>query len=453
MTESTWMGDTRELIPTDSVQKALDKVGGPMHLLWKPGVPPPVVPRVPAEFNGWAEEQLASEDSVALLEVSHHMTDLFIEGPDALRLLTDVSANDYTKFAVRQAKQLVTVSDDGWLIQDAILTRTGEHRFVVTGIGTAHNWIAFHAERGGYDVELRWDLASDLREGDPVLFRLQLQGPHASSIVKELFGSSLDDVKFFHYADISIDGREFHALRHGMSGQPGFEFFGPWEHHDFVRDRLLEAGANLNIVQVGGKAYYSAGVDSGWLSTPVPAIYTSEGTAEFRGHVSAFSYEGMAPIRGSYFSANVEDYYINPFELGYGRSISLDHEFVGRDALRKRKDDVKRTKVTLVWNGEDVDRVFGSDRGHFLSYTKDRVEIGSELAGISEYATSSAREGTFHSIARLDIEHATPGQEVTIIWGDHPGTTGDADSADFQRIRAVVHPSPYNAYARNNYRK
>ncbi|MFF0501795.1 hypothetical protein ACFYU5_35775 [Nocardia aobensis] len=453
MSENDWMGPIHGLAPTDSVQDALDKVGGPLPLLWKPGVPPVVVPRVPEEFVGWAEEQLAAEEGVALLEVSHHMNDLFIEGPDALRLLAAVSANDYEKFAVGQAKQLVTVSDEGWLIQDAILTRTAEDRFIVTGIGTALNWIAFHAQRDGYDVELTWDHSSDIRQGDPVLFRLQLQGQNAGPVIRKLFNDSLDNVKFFHYADVSLDGRKFHALRHGMSGQPGFEFFGPWEHHDFVRDRLLEAGAELGIVQVGGQAYYSVGVDSGWLPTPVAAIYTSSETAEFRRNTSVFSYEGMAPLRGSFYSSNIEDYYVNPYEIGYGRSISLEHDFMGREALLKKKEDVRRTKVTLVWNQEDVDRVFGADRGFVLSYTKDRVEVGTDLAGISEYAASNAREGTIHSIARLETSYAKPGQEVILLWGDHPGPTGDVASTKFERIRAVVHPSPYNAYSRTGYRK
>ncbi|GAA3387954.1 aminomethyl transferase family protein [Cryptosporangium minutisporangium] len=452
MPDFDWMGDTGGLTPTDTVQDGLDKAGGPMQLLWKPNVPPIQVPRVPAEFVGWAQEQLAWEEGVALLEVSHHMTDLFIEGPDAVRLLSAVSANNYQKFAVGQAKQLITVSEEGWLIQDAILTRTAADRFIVTGIGTAHNWIAFHAQRDTYDVDLTWDYSSDIRQGDPVLFRLQIQGPKAGPLIHKLFKDTLDDVKFFHYGTVSLDGREFYALRHGMTGQPGFEFFGPWEHHDFVRDALLDAGEELGIVQVGGRAYYTAGVDSGWLATPVPAIYTSAGMDEFRRHTSVFSYEGMAALRGSFYSPNIEDYYVNPYELGYGRSISFDHEFIGREALRTQKDAVRRTKVTLVWSREDLDRVFGADRGLVHSYTKDRVEIGSDLVGISEYAASSARDGLVHSIARVDTQHAAPGTEVTIVWGEHPGPMGVADPGAFQRIRAVVQPAPYNEYARTGYR-
>src|SRR5262249_37080994 len=157
MSEFEWMGDVRGLTPADTLQDALDKTGSAVGLLWKPGTPFIEVPRVPREFTGWAREQRAWEEGVALLELSHHMTDLCIEGPDAVRLLSAVSANNYQNFAIGQAKQLITVSDEGWLIQDGILHRTAEDRFVLSGIGAAHNWVAFHAKEGGYDVSLTWD--------------------------------------------------------------------------------------------------------------------------------------------------------------------------------------------------------------------------------------------------------------------------------------------------------
>jgi glycine cleavage system aminomethyltransferase T len=452
VSEFEWMGDTGGLTPANSVQDALDWAGGAVTLLWKPGVPPIEVPRVPREYVGWADEQRAWEEGVALLEVSHHMADLFVEGPDALRLLSWASANNYQKFAVGQAKQLITVTDEGWLLQDAIITRTAADKFIVTGIGSAANWVAFHAASGEYEVDLRWDLSSDLRQGDPVLFRLQVQGPKAAPLLATLFGDALDDIKFFHYKPVTLEGREFNALRHGMAGQAGFEFWGSYEHHDFLEQRLLEAGAEFGLVRVGGKAYYTAGVDSGWLATPIPGIYTSAGMADFRRHVSAFSFEGMNALRGSFCSPDIEDYYVNPFELGYGRSISFNHDFFGREALLAKRDDVRRTKVTLVWDSADVDRVFGSDRGIVHSYTKDRVEVDGTLVGLSEYATSTAVDGTVHSLARVDLAHAEPGTEVTVVWGDHPGPGKDADPSAFERLRAVVAPAPYTEYARKTYR-
>jgi vanillate/3-O-methylgallate O-demethylase len=438
-----------------SLQDGLDRAGSAVRLLWKPNEPSVKVPVVPPEFAGWREEQRAWEEKVALFDLSHHMFDTVIEGSDAVRLLSETSANNYAKFAVGQAKQFMAVSPEGYLIQDGILLRLAEDKFHLIGIGTAQTWVSYHAKAGGYDVTISSDPSSDYRPGgaDPVLFRYQVQGPKAEGLLDRLFGHQLNGIKFFHFRDVSLEGRTFSALRHGMAGQAGFEFFGPWDLGAFVKERLLAEGEADAIVQVGGRAYYTVGVDGGWLATPVAAVYTSPELQGFREFASLYSYEGMGSLQGSFYSPNIEDYYHTPYELGYGRFVSFKNDFIGRDALQKHKDNVRRTKVTLIWNADDVKRVFGADHDLIHSYTKDRVEVGTEMIGISQYATYMDPAGTVHSLAVIDLEFAEPGTEVTLVWGQHPGPEAAPDyHEDFQRIRAVVQPAPYCDYARTAYR-
>jgi glycine cleavage system aminomethyltransferase T len=438
--------------PDTTLQQALDAVGGPMRLLWKPGSPNLEVPVVPPAFADWQVEQRAATESVALLDVSHHMNDLFIEGPDATRVLAASSANNYEKFAIGQAKQFIAVTDEGWLLQDAILARRGENKYVLTGIGTTHSWVIYHAVTSGADVEFAFDPSSDLRgPADPRIFRYQIQGPRALDMLSPIFGDQLDDIRFFHEKEVVLDGLRFSALRHGMAGEAGFEFIGPWAISEFVKEALLVAGEPFELQQVGGRVYYTLGVDSGWLATPVPGIYEGPADAGFRAFTKVFSYEGMTALQGSYFSPDIQDYYVNPYELGYGRSVSFNHEFTGREALEKKKDEVHRTKVTLVWNRDDVERVFGADRDIVRSYTKDRVLLSDATVGLSEYAASSAAENTIHSIAGVDLAHSAPGTHVELHWGQHPGP-GDPGFSDFQTIRATVQPAPYHEYARSAYR-
>ena len=80
----------------------------------------------------------------------------------------------------------------------------------------------------------------------------------------------------------------------------------------------------------------------------------------YRQWLSAKSYEAMASLGGSFYSNDITDYYLTPYDLGYGPFVKFDHDFVGRAALEKMADNQKRKKVTLVWNGEDIARVFGS---------------------------------------------------------------------------------------------
>jgi hypothetical protein len=51
-------------------------------------------------------------------------------------------------------------------------------------------------------------------------------------------------------------------------------------------------------------------------------------------------------------------------------------------------------------------------------------------------------------------DYATPGTEVTVVWGEHPGPGTDTDAdLGFPRIRATVAPAPYDAHARTEYRR
>ena len=108
-----------------SLQQAIDEAGSPMRLVWKPNAKAWEVPVIAPEYVGWREEQAAWRDGVALSDLSHHMWDLWIEGPDAQRLLMDYSANNYDNFVVGQAKQFVPVTREGLIVTDVILMLDG----------------------------------------------------------------------------------------------------------------------------------------------------------------------------------------------------------------------------------------------------------------------------------------------------------------------------------------
>ena len=159
-----------------------------------------------------------------------------------------------------------------------------------------------------------------------------------------------------------------------------------------------KAGEPSGLVHVGGLAYSTNGIESGWIPTPTVGIFTAPELEEYRRSISLFSYEGQKPLHGSFFSENIEDYYTSPFELGYGKSIAFNHDFIGRKALEAAQDRVRRTKVTLVVDPEDARKVFGANPDFFLTYGRYRVEAGSALVGrspsalalASSFSTSSA---------------------------------------------------------------
>ncbi len=79
-----------------------------------------VYPVVAPEFSNWRDEQRAWRETAVLFDQSHHMVDLFIEGPDARALLSRLAINSFEGFTVDKAKQFVPCDYDGHVIGDGI---------------------------------------------------------------------------------------------------------------------------------------------------------------------------------------------------------------------------------------------------------------------------------------------------------------------------------------------
>ena len=106
------------------------------------------------------------------------------------------------------------------LVNDCIVTKEGENSYTIVGAPPAQTWIRYHAASGRYDVTIEHDPNSAMRQGDPKLFRFQLQGPNAMEIAQRAFDKAIPETKFFHLAPVELRGRNFRALRHG-NGRSG----------------------------------------------------------------------------------------------------------------------------------------------------------------------------------------------------------------------------------------
>jgi syringate O-demethylase len=452
-----------------NLEEAIQEAGSAVKLLWESKSPPAIVPRVVPEFTNWRDEQMAWRRTAVLYDQSHHMADLNIKGPDALKLISDLAVNSVAKFPVDMAKQFVAVNYDGYVIGDNILFHLEEDEFQAVGIPPSINWMHYHAETGGYDVRTWRDDNSWYRSGDPVVYRYQVQGPGAMEVIRDATGQAPPKLRFFHMTRFKIAGKDVRALRHGMAGEPGFEIWGPWQDHDAVVGALLEAGQKHGLTQVGGRAYHTNALESGWLPRPLPAIYSGDKLKPYREWLTANAYETTAPLGGSFHSENIEDYYFTPYELDYGRIIGFDHDFIGREALEKMVADGKterRKKVTFVWNGEDTAAAYGSmfldgPSAKFINlpmslydtFHADRIEVNGKVVGMSTWTGYSANERRILSLGTIDAEHAAPGTEVTVVWGeDEPSSKAQVEDHVPFEIRATVMPAPLVEKARTEYR-
>jgi len=455
-----------------SLNDLLQSVENPVRMLRNSQIGAYVYPVVPTEFSNWRAEQQAWRESAVLFDQSHHMAEITLTGPDALKLCSHATINSFTNFVPGKAKQMIPVSHDGFVIGDGILFYLAENELLFVGRAPTVNWLQFHAETGGYDVAVfRDDRSPSQPNGRSVTrrhFRYQVQGPHAASVLTKLNGGSLPDIRFFHFDWINVAGHRTRALRHGMAGEPGLELFGPYELRDEIRAAILEAGKDVGIVAVGSRTYASNTLESGWIPSPLPAVYTGDLMRRYREWLPASGYEGTGSLGGSFVSSNIEDYYLTPYELGYGSFVKFDHEFFGREALEQRVRDARphRRKVTFEWNGDDLGRILASlsDRenlpckffdlpiANYASSSYDKVMLDDRLVGLSMFTGYSHNDRCGLSLGVLDADIEL-GSELTLVWGEENGGTTKPTVERHRQceVRVRVAPAPYSRDARDSY--
>ncbi|MDH4109163.1 MAG: aminomethyl transferase family protein [Gammaproteobacteria bacterium] len=455
-----------------SLEDVLKAAGNPVQLLRNSQIGAYVYPVVPGEFSNWRDEQKAWRDTCVLFDQSHHMVDIYIEGPDAVKLCSDTAINTFNNFPVNRAKQYVPVSYDGHVIGDGILFHLQKNKLVFVGRAPSANWIEYHAETGGYDVKIVKD---DRSPGDPKgkavvrkCYRFQIQGPNAWALIEKLHGKKPPDVKFFNMDYIKIGGRKVRALRHGMAGAPGLEIWGPYKEREEIRGTIVEAGREFGLKQVGSRAYATNTLESGWIPSPLPAVYTGNKMKAYREWLPATSYEATGSLAGSFVSDNIEDYYVTPYEIGYGPFVKFDHDFIGREALQKMANQPHRRKVTFAWNAEDVAKVWtsmlvpGKDNFKYIdlplsnygSASFDEIKYRGKIVGASMFAGYSYNERSMLSLGIVD-PNIKEGAEVTLVWGEPDGGTKKTTVERHKqaKIRAIVSPVPYSRVARESYAK
>jgi vanillate/3-O-methylgallate O-demethylase len=453
-----------------NLQDVLDQAGSTVELLRNSQLGAYIYPVVPAEFTNFRREVIAWQKTAVLFDQTHHMVNLWVSGPDALRLFTDTGINSTANFPVDSAKQFVPVSPEGGVIGDGILFRLGEAELVFVGRAPVANWLTYQATQG-YDVELRMDDRSPSRPyGKPVtrdVWRFQIQGPNAWQVIEKVNEGPVEQVRFFRLGHLNVAGRQVRTLRHGMAGAPGLELWGPYETYDEVRDTILEAGEEFGLEPVGSRAYSCNTLESGWIPSPLPAVYSSEDLRPYREWLAPNSYEAVNALAGSFVSQDIEDYYLNPWELGYGSFVKFDHDFVGRSALEAIDPGSQRRKATLAWNAEDVAKLLASPvdpegpgyqffdlpNANYGSSNFDSVlDADDNLVGLSLFTGYSANERKALSLATINPD-VPLGAEVRVIWGEPDGGSRKTTVQPHEQlaVRATVSPAPYAAMARETY--
>jgi vanillate/3-O-methylgallate O-demethylase len=416
---------------------------------------------IPGEYTNWRDEQQSWSQTAVLFDQSFHMTDYTFKGPQVRQLMSDLGVNSFANFGPNKAKQFVACDESGHLIGDAILFGHSEHEYSLVGSPTVPHWVAFHAESGDYDVEVIADERSVANGSRRRYYRYQLQGPQALAIAQRAHGGRIEHIKFFNVGEFDIAGRRVRALNHTMTGIPGqemtgLELFGPIDDGPAVLEALLDAGGEFGMLQGGAMAYSTTALESGWIGLMLPPLYTGAATKAFREWLPANGYEANASLGGSFEGGEIQDYYVTPWDVGHGRLVKFDHDFVGDSALQAVADQPHRRKVWLRWNTDDVTRLLGDglfggpNRTKYLAapyavyvtYQYDAVLLGDQLVGTSNRAGYTVNVGAWSSLAIIDETHVRDGAEVTVVWGEPSQRRPGVEQHVQTHVRATISTRP-----------
>jgi glycine cleavage system aminomethyltransferase T len=287
-----------------------------------------------------------------------------ITGPDAYKFTQLLTPRDLSKLAIGQCKYVLITNNDGGILNDPVLLRLAENHFWLSlADSDVLLWAQGIAVNSGLKVEIK----------EPDVSPLQLQGPTSGEIMVNLFGEEIKELKYYWLKEYILDGIPLIISRTGWSSELGYEIY--------LRDGS-KGNELYEKIMAAGEEY---GIKPGHTST----IRRIEG--------GMLSYHADADIN------------TNPFELGLDRLVSLDTDinFVGKDALRKIKQD----GITRKQVGLEIDCVpLKGPNTSFWPLHRDNKKIGKITSAIY-----SPRLKKNIALAMIDIEQSEIGTKLEVI--------------------------------------
>jgi glycine cleavage system T protein len=235
-----------------------------------------------------------------------------ITGPDAFRFTQLLTPRDLSKCAVGQGKYVLITAPDGGIVNDPVLMRLGENHF---WLALADSDVLLYA----MGIAASTDMKVELREPD--VSPLQIQGPKSRDVVRDLFGDSALELRYYHFAEMELDGIPVVVTRTGWTGEVGYELYlRDGSRGTDLWERIMEAGRQYQIRPTGPSDIRR--VEAGILN------YGADMTLEN-----------------------------NAYEVGLERLVDLDKadDFMGKEALERiRQHGVSKKLVGIEIDSERI---------------------------------------------------------------------------------------------------
>ncbi|MEM6703427.1 MAG: glycine cleavage system aminomethyltransferase GcvT [Acidobacteriota bacterium] len=319
---------------------------------------------MPVQFSGVIDEHNAVRTQAGLFDVSH-MGELMVTGAGAQDFLQRMTPNDCSKLVDGQAHYSALLEEHGTFIDDLLVYRRGEDRFLL--VVNASNCAR----------DLAW--LEDHRSADVVLEDqsdsyglLALQGPRAAEILTDLGPAELADLRYYRFTELDFGFGDSIVSRTGYTGEDGFEVYVPAEHAEGLWTALLETGESKGLKPAGLGARDTLRLEAGML------------------------------LSGQDMGGDT-----TPIEVGLDWIVKLKKgDFVGRDALvAQKRGGVKRCMIAFELDGRRPARP-GS------TIVDEGLEVGRVTSGT--WSPSLERPIGLALVETGEERAWTPGEEIEV---------------------------------------
>ncbi|MED4989268.1 glycine cleavage system aminomethyltransferase GcvT [Parageobacillus toebii] len=263
---------------------------------------------LPVQFSSIKEEHEAVRTRAGLFDVSH-MGEFVVKGDDSLAFLQKMMTNDVSKLTDGRVQYSLMCYEDGGTVDDLLIYKKadGHYLLVVNAANIEKDFEWLHDHLFG-DVELV-NISQEIAQ-------LALQGPLAEQVLQKLTNTDLSAIKFFSFQDdININGVKALVSRTGYTGEDGFEIYCRKEDAVALWESILEAGKEEGVLPCG------------------------------LGARDTLRFEATLPLYGQELSKD-----ITPIEAGLGFAVKTnkDADFIGKDVLKKQKEEGTARKLVGI---------------------------------------------------------------------------------------------------------
>lgn len=316
--------------------------------------------QMPVRYASELAEHRAVREAAGLFDLSH-MGEIEVTGRQAAAALDYALVGNLSAVKVGRARYTMMCDPEGGVLDDLVVYRLGEERFLVVANAANTNVVTGELVRraGSFDAGV-----ID-RSADTAL--IAVQGPRAGDIVGAVTDAEVSGLTYYASTPARAGGQEILLARTGYTGEDGFELFVPATEATRLWGSLVKAGASSGLVPAGLACRDTLRLEAGM------------------------------PLYGNELSAEV-----TPFTANLGRVVKFEKpDFVGKAALERRRDP-DRVLVGLRGTGRRAPR-----HGY-------RVFDGEREAGVVTSGALSPTLGYPIAMAYVSKELSEPGTGLAV---------------------------------------